>query len=142
MLRYDDCIALLCRIYSNDDGGGGHGDDPPSRPTRLASLLLSSRMTTPSTWPNPRSLPAAATVPPMSRLHRKLVARSTRAGLIVRPFDSNAHGSYRGAAVLIKWKTNTPVQLGDWQETKEDDEESMMLHVDGIAGLLEGFSGA
>jgi len=75
----------------------------------------------------------------MSRLHRKLAVRSTTQGLIIRPFDSTARGPYRGSAVLVKWKSNAPTQLSDWQEEKESDET--LLVVDGIAGLLQGFAG-
>ncbi|GAA6019986.1 hypothetical protein JCM11491_004889 [Sporobolomyces phaffii] len=95
-------------------------------------------MPTPSTWPNPRILPLAASVPPMSRVHRKLQLHSTARGLIIRPFDASAHGPYRGAAVLIKWKGDSPVQLDEWHEGSEDADAK--LNVDGIAGLLPGFS--
>ncbi|GAA5953997.1 hypothetical protein JCM3765_000719 [Sporobolomyces pararoseus] len=98
-------------------------------------------MATPSTFPNPRSLPPAAVVPPMTRLHRKLAVRSTPQGLIIRPFDSTAHGPYQGSAVLIKWKTSTPVKVDHYQEVKEEGEgELSTLIVDGIGGLLKGFS--
>ncbi|GAA5900530.1 uncharacterized protein JCM6883_002873 [Sporobolomyces salmoneus] len=95
-------------------------------------------MTTRKRW----SLPPAATIPPtMPRLHRKLAVRSTTRGLIIRPYDSSAHGPYQGSAVLIKWKTSIPVQLEQYQETKEEQEDdSSTLIVDGIAGLLKGFS--
>jgi hypothetical protein len=78
----------------------------------------------------------------MARLHRKLAVRSNPQGLIIRPFDSTAQGPYRGSAVQIKWKTSNPVQLNEYQEDKEDQEnDSSTLIVDGIAGLLKGFSG-
>ena len=79
----------------------------------------------------------------MTRLHRKLAVRSTPQGLIIRPFDSTAHGPYQGSAVLVKWKTSTPVKVDQHQEVKEEGEgeHSTLLIVDGVAGLLKGFSG-
>ncbi|GAA5941804.1 uncharacterized protein JCM15063_000776 [Sporobolomyces koalae] len=98
-------------------------------------------MPTPSTWPNPRSLPASSTVPPtMARPHRSLAVRSTPRGLIVRPYDDAATGSYRGAAVLVEWRADAPVPLDDWQDDPHGDPDDMLIQVDGIAGLLKGFS--
>ncbi|GAA6059419.1 hypothetical protein JCM10212_003651 [Sporobolomyces blumeae] len=95
-------------------------------------------MSQPASWSSSRALPAAATVPPITHMHRQLAVHPTSSGLVIRPYDPAARGRYHGSAVLIAWKKTVPQELKAWQEDPEGDE----LVVDGVAGLLEGFAGS
>ncbi|CEQ39708.1 SPOSA6832_01253, partial [Sporobolomyces salmonicolor] len=96
-------------------------------------------MPAPSSWSigSPKALPPSVTIPPMPiLLHRKLAVHSTSSGLVLRPFDAAQRGTYRGPAVLLRWKESKPEALQEWAEEKDGDG----LTVGGIGGLLKGFA--